>query len=198
MAQEALVRLKLDTSGATSAYDSFVGHVRRNPPAANLPGGGGGGGFTGGGSGVGGGGFDINSLLTKLVAAFSVQQAVGAIGPAALGMGRDALRESLLGGAFGSARGALASRDTVASRFGLAYQLGSVDDDMLKTMYGVEQQYGAGAAAKGAARARAALSGSVISDVGSELAEVAAGLVPILGDLAEAVRGLKEASGGGP
>lgn len=151
----------------------------------------------GGGGGVGMGGFDINSLLTKLAAAISVQQMIGAAGPAALGMGRDALREQFLGSKFGDVRGALASRDTVASRFGLAYQLGVVGDDMLQKMYDVEQQYGAGAATKGAARAKAALAGAVVGDVTSSgadlVADLAAGIAGALGELALAVKDLASA-----
>lgn len=206
MAQEATVRLRLDTAGATASYDQFVGHVRRNPPAANLPGGGGGG-MGGGGSSMGGGvgmgGFDIGGLLTKLAAAIGTQQMIGAAGPAALGMGRDALREMFLGDKFGSVRGALSSRDTVASRFGLAYQLGVVGDDMLRQMYDVEQQYGAGAATKGAARAKAALSGAVIETASEDAAGLFAqgikeALSPAVAAMLDAAEALKRAVGGSP
>jgi hypothetical protein len=71
----------------------------------------------------------------------------------------DAVAEQAFGPGLGTTLGALASRDSVANRFGLAVGMGVMDahDPFIKSMYDMEQQFGAGAAARGGAQVKAAL-----------------------------------------
>jgi len=150
----------------------------------------------GGGGGPGGGGFALGPILAKLAAAVAGLSLVGSAGQVALSSGRDALREALLGGTLGGARGALASREAVASKFGLAYQLGLVGSDTLTQQFQMEQQFGAGAQAKGQARARADLADETFGSLKDDSKQLILDIVPILGELVQGIKAATQAMGG--
>ena len=150
----------------------------------------------GGGGGPGGGGFALGPILAKLAAAVAGLSLVGSAGQVALSSGRDALREALLGGTLGGARGALASREAVASKFGLAYQLGHVGSDTLTQQFGMEQRFGAGAQAKGAARVRADLADETFGSLKDDSKQLILDIVPILGELVQGIKAATQAMGG--
>lgn len=191
---DAQIRLRLDTSGARSDLRGLYDEMRRAP--AVRPGGAGGGsgpaGLSGGGQGAGG--FDLASILARLTTVIAAQQMVGAAGPAALGAGLDFAREAVLGPQLGTARGAVAARDAVANRFGLAYDLGVMSDDLLRQQYDVEMQFGVGRQTKGAARAKAALQGEMLGTMGEAASDR---LRTVLSGLTDAINGLRGMTGGG-
>jgi hypothetical protein len=193
MAEDILLKVRLDTTGARRDLATLYGDMARAPRTSVGAAGGGSGGSAGGSvpvvgggggsGGGGGGGFSLGPILAKLTALISAQQMIGSAGPALAASGRDALRESILSGGLGHARGALGAREEVAGRLGPAYGLGLISKERLQSQFDLSMKYGAGMRAKGTAQARAALAGSVAGTIGSESAALAADAVPILGEI---------------
>lgn len=198
--RDVVLRVRLDTSQGKRDLAAMFGGGGGGLPGAGSPGvagrpGGVGAGAPVAGTGagpVGGGGFALGPILAKLAAAVA---GLSLIGGAAPRLGRDAIvdeaRSLLLGkGQLGAARGIIAARDAVASRFGFAYGQGLVGEDTLKQQLGFEMQAGAGAEAKGQAGARAALSSEVLAQLKSVLGEVLKEELGILGDAIDGVKRL--------
>lgn len=197
-AQEAKIRVRLDTSGAKSDLNALYGDMRRAPGIPTAASAGGPAGSAGGGGG-GGGGFALGPILAKLTSLIAAQQLIGSAGNVALSAGKDALRGAVLGGHLGSARSALSAREDVAGRFGLAYKLGLVSRQTLEDQFDISQEFGAGARQQGQAQVRAALAKKTVTAVGSDAATLGAEVVPFLGEILEIMRGVRDSQGkGGP
>lgn len=144
MAAPAIIRVKLDTSGAKSdlaALYSEAGKGIRVPVSGG--GGGGGGGGVGSGSGVGGGGFNIASMLGTFMKlaplamlAAPIARDVGALGGGLLGGLGGGLSNALgLSGAAGGERGRQQAIQETAQMFGLARGLGLVGSAESQSFY---------------------------------------------------------------
>ena len=181
MAEDILLKVRLDTSGARSDLKSLYGDMARAPrtavSAGGAPGGGGGGGGSGGGGGGGGssGGISLGSILAKLAAILAAQQLIGTGAGLAAGSVKDIARDAIFGGQLGQARGMSAARDAVAGRLGLAYEHGLISDNQLKQAFQMEKQFGSGAQERGRAKAKAALGGELLENLAVEGADIVGG-----------------------
>lgn len=131
--QEALIRVKLDTSGARSDLEALYRDFRRAPGVLAPGVGGGGAGAAGGGVGAGGGagGFNVGALLGTLmkwapVAGVAAPIARDLFGPARSMLG--GLGEALnpLAGISGADQGRQQTRDQVANMLGAARGFGLI------------------------------------------------------------------------
>jgi len=197
---DAKVRVRLDTAQARQDLRALYGEMGRPPsiPAQTSGTTGGAGapptGGAPGGSTVGGGGLNLTSVLSKLTAVLAAGSIVGTAGPAALiSGGKDTLRDAIFSGRLGAARGALGAREDTASRFGRAFKQGAVSEDFLRQFFNFSREYGAGAEAQGRAQVRAVLGPAVIGAVGSEAADLAADAIPILGEVVDGLKALRDA-----
>lgn len=142
MATPAKVVLSIDDKAANATLDKLYARMS-NAPGINL-GGGGGIGSTALGVGLGIGGFKAAQWMAN---GLGVTQTADAL--------RDAAFLQVAGeGAVGKVSSAVSSRDAIASRYGLLYELGMVDKDFLQRAYDIEEKYGAGAAARGSSKVR--------------------------------------------
>lgn len=192
---DATIKVSLDTTEANQELQELF-KTMQTAPGVRVPGGqggagrGSGSGATGGDS-VGGGGPNIGRLVAAIAGAVAAQQLIGSAAQEAITGGRDELREMVLGGKFGAVRGAAASRDSVANRFGLAFELGIVDEDFLEQQFQLQQQFGAGATTKGTARAKQALQSTFREEVAGELKELfAEEAIPLLRDIRNGIHAL--------
>jgi hypothetical protein len=86
---------------------------------------------------------------------------------------QDELMYAAVGPSIGGISGAMASKSSVASTFGAAVGVGAMrpDDPMIKAMYEMEQQFGAGAQARGAAQIRGALGSESAEEIARVIGE---------------------------
>ena len=194
MSDDAVIRIQLDTSGAKSKLDALYGQMSQAPPI-HVGGGSGGTGARGAPvTGVvgGAGAIALAPTLAKLAAAAAALSVVGTAGPGAmLSTAKDELRYAALGPALGTARGALRSRDAVASQLGTAVEFGLVGQSQVQSLYETMNAFGPGAQARGEAKVNAMLGSSVrssIQDAGvAALKDAAIRMVPLLAEIKDAV-----------
>lgn len=171
MAEDILLKVRLDTSGARRDLQALYGDMARAPRTAVSPTGGGvsGGGrapAAGGGGGGGMGGMALGGIAASLAAVAGTLQMIAGQRTSYLAGGlKDQAREFALGSQYGSARGQIAAADATAGRLGLAYEYGLISDNQLKQAYEVERDFGTGAQTRGTAKARAALFETVSGDM---------------------------------
>lgn len=147
MSTDAVIRLRLDPKSAEATLDTLY---KKMSSAPSL-------GVGGIAAGVLGG-----NLLTQGVNALTHN-------PLSRGLyetGRDALFSAAFGEEnIGRLAGAMSSRQAVASRYGKLKAWGLVNDDFLKQMMALEEQYGAGAQASGEKQILGALGGEAAKEI---------------------------------
>lgn len=176
MAQEAVVRVTLDTDPAKQKLNELYGQMRQSP---SIPTGGGGAGGGGGGVGpVGSNGFNVGQLLGSLARAapplafgMPALQDVGSLGGAVFGgAGRAASGALGLSGVAGAARGRQQAADIVAESLGPARGMGLIGSEASQSLYEAISPMLA-AQEEGKAQIRAELGASTSSDTLKDLGD---------------------------
>ena len=143
MAQEAKIRVSLDTSGARRDLEGLYGDMRR-APGIQAPGiGGGGVGGAGGAGGRGGGGlgggFNIARMLPALLAGAAFGRdsiaTAGTLGGSLTGGVSGRIEEALFGNLGPEAKGRNRAASEVAGQLGMARGMGLLGDDQANSLF---------------------------------------------------------------